>query len=69
MWVLTSPVYEAKLYLWPVKRLFLHIPMSKPVPREEGGLSEAAFEQWLEAQSLGLWPETEGYEDAPPSEE
>jgi hypothetical protein len=43
--------------------------MDKPVPREEGGLSEAAFEQWLEAQTLGLWPETEGYEDSPPSED
>lgn len=69
MWVLTSPVYEAKLDAWPVKRLFLNIPMSKPVPREEGGLSEASFEQWLEAQTLGLWSENEGYEDSPPSED
>jgi hypothetical protein len=43
--------------------------MDKPAPREEGGLSEVAFEQWLEAQTLGLWPETEGYEDTPPSED
>jgi hypothetical protein len=43
--------------------------MDKPVPREEGGLSEAAFEQWLEAQTLGLWSENEGYEDYLPSED
>ncbi len=43
--------------------------MNKPAPREEGGLSEAAFEQWLEAHTLGLWSETEGYEDSQPSED
>ena len=43
--------------------------MNKPAPREEGGFSEAAFEQWLEAQTLGLWSENEGYEDYLPSED
>jgi len=41
--------------------------MDKSVPREEGGFSEAAFEQWLEAQTLGLWSENEGHEDPPPA--
>ena len=80
MWVWRSPghlgpprltqwPFPPSLTVWPLKRPFSYIHMDKPAPREEGGLSEAAFEQWLEAQSLGLWPENEGYEDAPPSEE
>jgi hypothetical protein len=43
--------------------------MDKPVPREEGGLSEAALEQLLEAQTLGLWPLSDGAEDILPSED
>jgi hypothetical protein len=43
--------------------------MDKPVPREEGGFSEAAFAQWLDAHTQGLWSENEGFEDYPPSED
>lgn len=43
--------------------------MDKPVPREEGGLSDEAFRVWLESHMLGLWPENEGIEDTPPSED
>ena len=66
---LTQWSSPSSLTVWPLKRPFLYIHMDKPAPREEGGLSEAAFEQWLEAHMLGLWPETEGYEGYPPSEE
>ena len=43
--------------------------MDKPVPREEGGLSDEAFRDWLESHMLGLWPENGGIEDTPPSED
>ena len=57
------------LHVWPVKGSFLHIPMNKPGPRDEGGLSEAVLQEWLEAHMLGLWPENEGAEDSPLSED
>jgi hypothetical protein len=43
--------------------------MDKPAPRDEGGFSEAALEQLLEAQALGLWPLSDGAEDILPSED
>ncbi len=43
--------------------------MNKPSPHEEGGLSDEAFCDWLEAHTLGLWPENEGIEDTLPSED
>ena len=43
--------------------------MNKDRPHEEGGLSDEAFRDWLESHMLGLWPENEGFEDVPPSED
>ncbi len=43
--------------------------MNKPSPQEEGGLSDEAFCDWLEAHMMGLWPENEGIEDTLPSED
>ena len=43
--------------------------MNKPSPHEEGGLSDEAFCDWLEAHMMGLWPENEGIEDTLPSED
>lgn len=43
--------------------------MNKPSPHEEGALSDKAFSDWLESHMLGLWPENEGIEDTPPSED
>lgn len=59
----------AILGVWPFTGSFLHIPMDKPAPRDEGGFSEAALEQLLEAQTLGLWPLSDGAEDILPSED
>jgi len=43
--------------------------MNKPSPHEEGGLSDEAFCDWLEAHMMGLWPENEVIEDTLPSED
>jgi hypothetical protein len=43
--------------------------MNKQSPHEEGGLSDEAFCDWLEAHMMGLWPENEVIEDTLPSED